>query len=626
MRASLLRCLLIVTLFACQKEDDIFPVRLDSFTLSSPENDQVDIQLNPVFTWNRSADSLVNYRLLIAEDDEMNSLVFESELIADTTFKAITDLMPGTAYFWQAVAFNSAEQQVTSEVFTFRTAFDVPAPSPDFDTYYVDLSGNDSPDAGSSSNPFRTVAYAMNFVPEGEGDVVMIGEGEFYESEPIKIPPGVSLVGAGVDATLLKSAGVRQQNPDADPNSSSFISSPDGSLIQLVSANRKTTGNGAAPPAIGDQRLSDFSIDGSDKQLKAGIWIQNRSHVDVQDVNFYECRDRGMVITTGNQSGMGSFFMQGIQVDNCFFRNSGRNANNYTTGNLGLGSLDGALIRNIKIEDDEGYGVKFFIRGYFKNCTFDQIETQLSEQDELWGEKISVELWNLGPGNEISNVIANTWMSLVNDNGVYEDSDQLNALVHDIKIVDQDGISSKEAIEVAVPNLTLYDSYFEGKGFGVAVWNMGWKDITIRHNIIRSGIYQNTWNESPGIYVDNSTDNKYRNLKIHNNVIDHYRHGVLLKGNLDEVQIHNNVFLDSEVFDVRNDTDIESLFTHNFSVETSRIEGPMKIEKNLIGNPNFDPSVEYLPFANSPLIDSGVDVGVTYNGTAPDIGAFETDY
>ena len=39
---------------------------------------------------------------------------------------------------------------------------------------------------------------------------------------------------------------------------------------------------------------------------------------------------------------------------------------------------------------------------------------------------------------------------------------------------------------------------------------------------------------------------------------------------------------------------------------------------------DVDPLLEdYYPQEGSPVIDAGVDVGLPYNGTAPDIGAFE---
>jgi hypothetical protein len=40
-------------------------------------------------------------------------------------------------------------------------------------------------------------------------------------------------------------------------------------------------------------------------------------------------------------------------------------------------------------------------------------------------------------------------------------------------------------------------------------------------------------------------------------------------------------------------------------------------------DPDFDTDYTLLP--TSPVIDAGIDVGLPYNGDAPDMGAFETE-
>jgi hypothetical protein len=55
------------------------------------------------------------------------------------------------------------------------------------------------------------------------------------------------------------------------------------------------------------------------------------------------------------------------------------------------------------------------------------------------------------------------------------------------------------------------------------------------------------------------------------------------------------------------------------SVDTSLLKGPRKADGSL-------PDIDYFKLVpGSDLINAGVDVGLPYNGPAPDLGAFESD-
>ena len=169
----------------------------------------------------------------------------------------------------------------------------------------------------------------------------------------MEIPPGVSLVGAGMNQTIIESEGVLLKG-GITPNSPGYKEHFQGSLIQLISDRRKD--GRPVPPEAGNQKVGGFSIQGN-STLKAGLWVQNRNDVEISNMEILDCDYRGAVVTTGNQSGTGSYFLTGIKVHDLFFQNSGKELEDETLGNLCLGSLDGADVYNIEIEDEVGYGI-----------------------------------------------------------------------------------------------------------------------------------------------------------------------------------------------------------------------------------------------------------------------------
>ena len=615
---------------ACNDEEVAAPVNLTTFDLIAPADALRDVSTEPAFSW-IGMGAGINYRLVIAEDQEFKQMSFRSPLLRDTTFNQLPGpLEPAKYYYWKVIAYNSALDSVTSDnSYSFHTKVEKPAPSPNVSKYYVSPLGVDQADGGTLAKPFKTLAYACLFIPEGEGDVLEVAAGEYMETEPIIVPLGVSIVGAGVGKTILKSNGVRLPM-DINPLSGGYKEDPEGSLFQLVSP-RSEKGKGAIAPQNGNQHISGLTIDGMGKKLKAGIWAENRHGVELYDLEIKDCDFRGAVVTTGNPSGTGSFFLTGVKVHDCTFINSGKDLENETLGNLCLGSLEGAQIYNIDIDDQEGYGIKFIIRGYFKNCVFHDIKTNLNETDAKWGEKIAIELWNLGPGNKIYNVEANTWLSLVNDSDVYgEEGTSPNVEVYDVQIIDKDGNSGKEAIEMAVPHSIIRNSYFKDKGFGIAVWNMGRQNILIHHNVFKNTTYKSGWTLGPAVYIDNSRDWFFTDIKVYNNVFEMHKVGIQIKGaKLNDISIKNNLFIETQLDDIQ--TVVGIAFENNFKFHSTKdwqYTGTVNQANNLTGDPMLKAAGAtwysgYEPMTGSPLIDAGQDVGLSFSGSAPDIGFFE---
>jgi len=100
-------------------------------------------------------------------------------------------------------------------------------------------------------------------------------------------------------------------------------------------------------------------------------------------------------------------------------------------------------------------------------------------------------------------------------------------------------------------------------------------------------------------------------------------------GAVGNCKIKNNIFLQSQGSTVGGPAAISSSeFTNNFLYGTSGISAAYSQSNNYYQSPGLNftgtkPDPYYRPLANGNLVDKGVNVGLAYSGSAPDIGAYE---
>ncbi len=485
-------------------------------------------------------------------------------------------------------------------------------------TYYISPSGSDEEGKGTQKAPWKTLAYAAQHVPENAGHTIRMEAGIYEETLQTVLPLGVNLEGAGPEETILKS------------NIPVF-------LIKLTSSVQ-TDGN---------QTLSGFQIDGMDKSLEGGVWVEGRNNVVLHHLKFNRINDRGTVIVA--KSGLSwmsepPYYLTGIKVYETEFIDSANDYQDFSTGNLNIGGLDGAQIHHIKVTDSVGYGIKFAEFGYFRNTSIYQCEIQVNEEDPIWGEDISVELWNLSEGNELYEVNANTWFSIVNTPGFYKDGKK-SITVRDNRIIGTKDNSVKEAIEIGTPGTEIYNNYIEQKGIGIAIWDGARKDISIHHNIFSNRTHQRVhWSDSSGVLISNARDFDYSNISIYNNVFHKYQTGVMIENlgteSISDIRVQNNVFLETTkpAIRVKGDAISEVAVSHNLLSGSSWTgenrwfnapdPGLISLTDNLESDPLFTGTGEkwggyYRPLPGSDLIDNGMDVEIPFEGAAPDIGRYE---
>jgi hypothetical protein len=537
---------------------------------------------------------------------------------------------------------------IDSFVFTSNTVTP-PPPPPSGLTVYVAPNGNDTSGDGSSGAPFRSLAKAASVTQSGQ--TIQLAAGTYTETKPAVVALGVNILGAGEGQTILDSSGV-ELAPGVSPTANDFKLWYDGSLIQLISAPypapnpRYGSPSDMLPAEDGNQTLSGFTIEGNEK-LKAGIWVENRNNVTLHHITFKNLAQRGAVLAKGDmhwyQPMPEGKWMKNTTAHDLTFINSGTDLSGESLGNLCLAGLDGADIYNINISEDKGYGIKFIYVGHFKNTKIHDSYIRVPEVDSLWGEDISIELWNFSGGNEVYNIDANTWFSFVNHPQLiaYQPTgtEASNLKIYNNRIVDLDGVSGKETVESALSGVQIYDNYFQDKGYGVAIWGSkhagATSESTIKNVMIHHNVFANVnrtvrygFGNSSGIFIPDLA----LNINIYNNVFDRMGNALTLTGG-SGVQVKNNVFLGTDGNDATGGTNVT--FDHNLKFHSTTTKAAWNLNgvtlgaNNILGDPGFNgtgarPQPYYAPSGDSSrVVNAGVDVGFPFIGSAPDIGTFE---
>ncbi len=387
---------------------------------------------------------------------------------------------------------------------------------------YVSPSGSNESGNGTTQQPYKTIAKALTVA--SAGNTISLAAGTYTESS-FFLPVNVSLIGAGSANTIL--------------TSNTLVSSgtPEDNANFLIRLDQPGTNTGV-------QTVAGFTIDGKNKTFN-GIVGYSRSNITVNDIHFKNCAETGARIF-GAQG-----YISNINITNSTFTNCGKDhlSGNpgWTSGNLMIGYLDGANISNIVINDIYGYGIKFTNDGNFKNTKVHDSIINVSETDEQWGEDIAIEMWNLGPGNEIYNIQTNTWLSLIDLASFSSNPSKAgdNLKLYNIRIIDTDGASVKEAIEIGSSGVDMYNCYIKDKGFGIAMWARPNKKNTIRQNIFDNQYTHTDYGYANGAAILIATGT---GVGVYNNVIAGFKNAITLTStvngeSVNDIAIRNNVFL-----------------------------------------------------------------------------------
>jgi len=488
-------------------------------------------------------------------------------------------------------------------------------------TYYVSPTGSDTTGTGSSASPWKTLAHAATQVTSG--DTIHLTTGVFVETQISNIPVGVNVEGEGISNTILKASFPMDGHQQA--------------LIMLKSPP-------STPLANGNQTISGFTIDGMNKALETGIFVYQRNNVVVHDIEIRDTHFAGLKLYGDWPSDTvpAAYYATGIQAYNINLIETSRDFADFSTGSLMLAGLQGADIHHINIKESNGYGIKFGGGGgWVKGIKIHDSTIWTNPYDFLWGADAAIEMWNIIEGSEVYNITSNNWFSFVNKTA--HPISSLALKVYNNRIVSDNPNNPKEAIEFAVDQGEVYNNYIERFEHGVVdyrPWNTS--NNIIHHNVFRNPArHPATYNY--GVLIG-AQSNTFTGMKIYNNVFDNFKTGVHLTmnpgGSISGTEVTNNVFLNNDVAiqtntgsgAALNNSQIKNNVYNNVGqfvshqnatptnwVQTGNLSGAAGL--TLSGgypNPFYQPSA-----SGSLVVNAGLNVGLPYLGSAPDIGAYE---
>lgn len=509
-------------------------------------------------------------------------------------------------------------------------------------TYYISPIGNNAA-AGTSIAPWKTLAYAGATASTG---IIHVLPGAYTETAPCILKTGVSIEGEGL--------------------SSHITFTYTGECIQLKSNTDGTNGN---------QHISGLWIDGSNRKAGTGIQITARSNVKIYDCTVENFLLNGVRFYGTAGYGKPSVYMTGCEVYNCKLKNNS-NRTVEGQGSLVATGYKGILIHD-NIFDQTGYpagtcgntysataqgyseGFKFYNNKSYR-LPYDGPDSQLG-----WG--FHLEMWNSQGGQEVYNnefyggLQGIDWAGEENGPGILPGIYGYAAYVHDnlFQLNTQHSIRPNAPtsvigvnIEGNVDGIIIENNHFKNYPYPVQMTLINTttyiKNITIKNNLFENtGYSADSYTFDIGILTSNCPDAAHckniTNINIFNNTFKSpnadcaiFIYGNPTASKANNVQIINNIVWGSTDGWLKfQDVGVQSTYTvknnllyQNGNNNNVVLSGGASLPTswvytgNFVANPLLD--VSFKLTASSPAINAGVNVGLPYNGSAPDIGAFET--
>ncbi len=514
--------------------------------------------------------------------------------------------------------------------------------------YYVSTTGNDS-NPGTIGSPFLTIYHATQVVTSA-GNTINIAAGTYSETSAITLAAGVSLLGADSATTIIKS------NVSADYTPLMNMSSAQG-----------TNGN---------QSVSFLKFDGQLTNFLA-IMIGGRSNVSIHDCSFRDFKDRGIIFSAKGDytDGAPSIYA----TDNSFYNNRVLNCGRYIhpNGLYGMGCLniggqtgltvhDNVIIQNQRASGDNGWPIKYANEGHNRGL---KIYNNTLIKNKFLGDyngdndwDFAVELWYTEGGCEIyGNTIEGAIDMAYNQRistysySFYIHNNTLSQPTLNAKF--QGGVYTEREVEIGWITDNIMDKIAGGviiniedfgagtyqhvnglkiqknlmsdmgrdigdgnNGFGVGVFTHPTATFNLDSLLIDNNTMVAASGDAPfeGIYLNiDAAVGASNNIFVRNNIIQGFvDYSMRVSNSASTMNIfkfqNNNLYLNAHTNDV--------LFANGNPSNLTKT-GNLGIPSG--SNPLFVGGSDYTLQVTSPCIDAGIDVGLPYFNTAPDIGYAE---
>jgi hypothetical protein len=348
--------------------------------------------------------------------------------------------------------------------------------------YHVSPTGNDTNDGLRPQTAFRSLAAACRATPSGNHTIHMAA-GEYEETASSVLPPGVSLIGAGIGKSVFRWKALCSLTEN--PMNFDF----DAFLIQMKGSS--------------DATISGLTIIGSlpdDQRAHGGILAH-----EVRNVSIHDCEVKGLEFT-------GIWLSQATNssVHHCRFDDCGHPSKQSCSGGLQLGDLtDCTLHHNIIRETRGAYGIKTWKTAWtnptdwhglgqnkvkLTRVRFHDNDIKVRQQGG-WGNgqpNMAMELWNSEPVDcEIDRNRFNECMSLVEGGKAPK-----TIRVHHNLFILEPGYSY--AIEAGHHNLEIDHNVFRNGFYPIASFGHSINNLRIHHNTF-DGIEDHGICNMPGV-------------------------------------------------------------------------------------------------------------------------------
>jgi len=517
---------------------------------------------------------------------------------------------------------------------------------PASNTYYISPSGSDATGNGSITTPWASLYKACNSVTTS-GKTIHVNAGTYIETNECSLSVGVNIEGEGT-SSIIKSHYIVVRNGNIIHGA-----------IALVSATEGTNGN---------QSISSLKLDGDNLQGSIGIAIKNRSNVNIHDMTIVDFYINGVTMTgaAGGTYSVPTTYSTGFQFYNNIVMNCGDTPGTWDDGGcLQISGTQDSLIHDntfnntFRTAGHNGFSV--FIRDMNKGLKFYNNKSYRLDNNGT-SYNFHMECWTQAGGNEIYNnefyegdiavdLAGFTWSSgsygfttKVYNNLFYSNvvnTTRFRAAVHvearnisDVYVYDNHFIGVPfpfditEGNPVGDPtvknNINFYRNLIKNpaNGTGVNYYNLislassysgtTYSNVNIYNNTILSSMLAN--NNTTAIKIQPATGSTFANFNIKNNIFLNHKNGTAINivnnSTFDGLHIDNNILFGNGG---SNNPTLSGNAVTNYS-----------FLNNLKVDPIFISSTDFHLQPISQAINAGINVGLPYNGSAPDIGAYET--
>lgn len=501
-------------------------------------------------------------------------------------------------------------------------------------TYYIDPTGDNGTGDGSSGNPWATLSYACSQVTTS-GDTIYCNAGSYTDNTACTLAIGVNVDGAGKTSVTITTSASNYLNAN-----SSGTNSVDGSNT-ISNIKLKTTGsntlltcdyrNNTTITYCAFESNTGYGVHVSGRHSWVGTCGGNASNGGTY------CDDN----YTYSKWPASAEFVDNFQMSYCDFTIARFICQSVKNGRIHHCTFDCSGLST---------GTEFTMIGnvsdFWRNMEFDN--NTMTGHKNTW-DSIGMEIWMIDGGTKFHDNTTDMWWSLLKTSGQDRDVSPLAFEVYDNTFDGSltNGIGVIAEICYDLENVKIYGNYFNCTTSGVVqlgLWGGGtgsyagfMKNVEIYRNV-----FYNTGSDGIQMARQGSSTCDYDGIYIWNNVFDTLNGGassglIILKTGItiDTIHFKNNILKNANYLVVLSAIDSGGLCQYNFR-DSDDTNGWVDQTSNWTINNNTSvssiglnwsgskPDPYYKPTGSgSNVVDAGTDVGLSYSGSAPDVGRYE---